>query len=78
MPKLIIDYPDNMHAVEACWYALKVAQQGRPSVAGGIDHFCWVSTFRNGVEVQTRRKKKQQSADSLLITLGASDGEVSK
>lgn len=67
MPRLIIDYPEEMPPENACYYALQVVRQGRISEAGGIAHFCWHSVFRNDVSVSVRRKRSASAADSLVI-----------
>lgn len=67
MSKLIIEYPDDMPAENACYYALQTVKQGRISEAGGIHHFCWHTVFANEIAVSTRQKRSAKSADSLII-----------
>lgn len=67
MPRLIIEYPDEMPPENACYYALQTVRQGRISEASSINYFCWVTKFANGVRVETRRKRSASAADSLVI-----------
>ena len=67
MPRLIIDYPDEMPPENACYYALQTVRQGRISEAGGITHFCWVTVFANKVRIEARRKRSATAADSLVV-----------
>lgn len=73
MPRLIVEYPDDMTPVLALTYILRTVQQGRISESSGNPHFCWVTTFtpefskRKKVVVYTRRKKSEKAADSFLV-----------
>ncbi len=68
MPRLIIDYPDDMPAHDACLFASWAIEDGKISESAGVPHFCWVTQFtRHGVVVRARRKKRGQKSDSLLI-----------
>lgn len=75
--RLIIEYPDQLAAVDAIDIARVVVEQGKVSVSrSGVRHFCWAtSLFHRCVShrrhscwmVYARPKKSSRSADSLLI-----------
>lgn len=73
MPKMIIEYPDDMNPVLALTYVLRVVSQGRISEAAGIKHFCWATELGNPEApngsrmVYTRRKRSSTSADSFVV-----------
>ena len=66
--RLIIEYPVDFGAVKAIGYAKKVVERGKISVAAGVDHYCWLSVFSDGIQVATRQKRHNSSADSLLVS----------
>jgi len=43
-----------------------VISEGKVSVAQGVKHYCWLTTWKNGIAVSTRRKKKGQKSDSFI------------
>ena len=67
MARIIVDYPDSMHPVDSVEYIMDVVKQGQISVAAGVPHFCWATTFKDGTTVWTRRKKKGQTSDSFRV-----------
>jgi len=67
MGRIIIDFPENMSEMGALSYVRGVVESGRISEAGGMKHFCWVTTFGVGVVVFTRQKKRGQKTDSFKI-----------
>ena len=76
MGRVIIDYedgdqdsPDQSLSV-AVALAARVIMEGRISQSAGVPHFCWHTSFTNGYEVSTRRKKKGQTSDSFYVRLG--------
>lgn len=76
MARIIVDYPDDMKAHEACYYVLQATKDGKVSVAAGVPHFCWGTRFQNGVMVATRRKKPNQKSDSFLVYREASNAQT--
>jgi len=71
MPKIIINYPDDMEPGIALDYVKKVVHQGRTSVtSSGDKHFCWITAFLGtGVHVltQQRRKLNRPDTDSFVV-----------
>lgn len=68
MPRLIIDYPDEINTLDAIHFALEVIRGGRISKHKNGNHFCWATTFNDGkYTVLTRMKRKNQTSDSLVI-----------
>ena len=68
MPRLIIDYPDDMPILDALQYIHQHVEPGRISENKNGAHFCWVSRFeRDGITVVTRPRHKEQKSDSLSI-----------
>ena len=72
VPRLIVDYPDDMTATNAIDFVRAVTKDGRISEAAGVPHFCWGTRFKGlckneDIMVATRRKKKGQTSDSFLV-----------
>ena len=67
MPKIVIDYPEEMNAEIAILRVLSVVRLGKISEAANIPHYCWMSAFGDRSEVITRRKKTTKSADSFIV-----------
>jgi len=65
--KLIIDIDGNVSSQVALKRVARVIEGGRVSEAAGILHYCWVTTFEDGVIVNVRHKKSRGSADSFLV-----------
>lgn len=51
-------------AIECIYRVIKI---GRISNTRGIKHYCWVTTWENGIVVYTRDKKTKDSPDSFII-----------
>lgn len=69
MPKITIDFPEDMGVLNAMAYVTRVINGGRVSEAGGIQHYCWHTTFGHDdhVSVTVRQKRTPESADSFLV-----------
>lgn len=69
--RIIIEYDnDVVGPCEATRRVADVISQGRISEAGGVLHYCWLTTFINHTRVATKRKKKGQKSDSFLVFKG--------
>jgi hypothetical protein len=68
--RIIVDYPDDMATHYALRLAAQITEYGRISTAGDVPHFCWVANVGKPPRftVITRRKKRGQTTDSLIIT----------
>ncbi len=68
MPRLIINYPDDMDALTALSHVRWVVSQGLISKSGDVPHYCWATVSdKESIAVYTRRKKPGQKSDSLLV-----------
>lgn len=66
--RIIIDVQDNTSLDHVLDAVRLVILNGKISkTTKGVKHFCWVTTFRNGIVVYTRHKKKNQKSDSFLV-----------
>jgi DNA primase len=66
--KMIIDFdPDAITPSDALRRVALVVDQGRVSEALGMKHYCWLTAFKDGIAVYTRRKKRNQKSDSFLV-----------
>lgn len=67
MTRIIIDNDVTISDAAAAWYVSQVMNAGRISTANGIDHYCWVTRFADGVSVITKRKRSLSAADSFVV-----------
>ena len=71
MKKIIIEYDDDISAVSALQKVISVINNAPRSYAKvegcETEHFCWATTFRDNTEVIVRKKKRKNSADSLIV-----------
>lgn len=69
--KVIIDVDSSVSVEDALRAVARVCAEGHMSYldrkCGRIGHFCWVTRFGDGIEVQARAKKSNQSADSFVV-----------
>jgi len=67
--KIIITYDDTeVKDIEAMTYALNVVSEGKISTdTAGSEHYSWLTGFTGKVQVYTRNKIKDNSADSLVV-----------
>jgi len=66
MKKIIITY-EGVDEDTAMTRVNNVIRGGRVSENKNGKHFCWVTTWTDGVVVYTRAKKKGQDSDSFHI-----------
>jgi hypothetical protein len=69
MSRIIIDIPDDAIGLsEAMQCVREVILMGRVSkTTKGVKHFCWHTSFKNGLGVSARVKKKGQKSDSFVV-----------
>lgn len=71
MARIIIDFPDELPPNLVMSMVQSHVREGKISVAAGIPHYCWVTTFAGpvlkGWSIVTRRKKAGQDSDSFSI-----------
>jgi len=72
MKRIIIEYDDTFESPEkAVNRVLEIVKMGYVSnstVQGyPCPHYCWATTFKDGVTVQVREKKRLLAADSFSI-----------
>ncbi len=66
--RIIIDYdPVVISVVDALQRVVQVVAKGKISESAGVKHYCWATTFVDGIWVDTRRKKKGQKSDSFVV-----------
>lgn len=66
--KIIISYPSDMETSQALAYVAQVINGGRRvSVSRGRKQFCFISTFKTGVEVIAKELKYDGAPDSFMI-----------
>jgi hypothetical protein len=65
--RIIINIGEGITEEDATRYVANVISGGRISQAGGIKHFCWMTTWKDGMRVATARKKKGQDTDSFNV-----------
>lgn len=65
--RIIIENLSHISTPKAIERVADVIRAGRVSEASGIKQYCFITTYRDGVEVYTRRKRSVKSADSFLI-----------
>ncbi len=68
MSRVIIDCDDEIDLEDGIRRVLRVVAEGRVSEAGGVKHFCWVTTWTDGVCVFVRRKRSKSAADSFRVS----------
>lgn len=67
MRKITIEIDDDIEDLTAMWAALNVVRYGRVSDNGR--QYCFVTTFKNGVKVFTRRTRA--GTDVFHVTKGS-------
>ena len=67
MNKIIIEFEETVPADVALAKVQSVVRMGKISEAAGVPHYCWHTSFIDGVGVGTRRKKKGQNSDSFIV-----------
>lgn len=67
MKRIIISYEDDVDPVAACAAVTATVNIGKISKARGIDHYCWIARTAGGVDVFTREKNTDGSADSFVV-----------
>ncbi len=67
--KIIITYDDaELKDFEVMTYALNVVVEGKISTdTKEVNHYSWLTGFTGKVQVYTRNKIKDNSADSLVV-----------
>ena len=70
MGRIIIDYDDTISDNEAIHRVATVVADGKISESNNVPHYCWATSFSDGVVVWTRRKKSYQKSDSFCVTRG--------
>jgi len=65
--RIIINIQGKISEEDAIRHVSQVIQEGRVSEAGGVKHYCWMTTWSNGIRVATNRKNKGQKSDSFVI-----------
>lgn len=65
--RIIINIFGKVGEEDATRYVADVIAGGRVSEAGGIKHYCWITTWAHGIRVGVNRKKKGQTTDSFNV-----------
>ena len=65
--RIIINIQGKVSEEDAARYVADIISGGRISVANGVKHFCWLTTWKDGMRVATNRKKKGQNSDSFTV-----------
>jgi len=74
MPKIIIDYPEQVSNIAALNYVQSVVRQGKVSEARGYKKYCHATVFKveslGNLVVYCRDKRKNDGPDSFDVRLG--------
>lgn len=67
MAKLIIEHDDTVTDNEAIMAVYLVVEHGRVSKAKHGEHYCWHTSWENGLQVVVRVKRHPNAADSFIV-----------
>jgi len=60
--RIIINFTDDIEIKDVLVRVLEVINGGKVSQTGnGIKHYCWLTSWTDGVAVSTNRKKNENS-----------------